>query len=143
MSEQSIVFLILMAMLLGTGIALVLTEHYGWAWIPFLIAAFIGFESGEKQKPQVAPDKPAATYVFASGLYPPCVGRNCGATDGVSHSPECKADHTATVEAAARIEELERVLKYLLGNEPDGSPCVTARSAAYIRNVLKGKASRV
>lgn len=29
--------------------------------------------------------------------FPPCQGRNCGATDGVSHSPECKIEHEAAV----------------------------------------------
>ena len=25
--------------------------------------------------------------------YPACKGRNCGCTDGVNHSPQCKQDH--------------------------------------------------
>lgn len=28
-------------------------------------------------------------------IIPPCKGTNCGATDGVSHSAECKAEHDA------------------------------------------------
>ncbi len=34
--------------------------------------------------------------------YPPCKGKNCGATDGVSHSSECVAEHDTTVNAASQ-----------------------------------------
>lgn len=36
------------------------------------------------------PSVPAATY-------PACKGMNCGATDGVSHSMECQAEHAASI----------------------------------------------
>jgi hypothetical protein len=29
--------------------------------------------------------------------YPSCKGTNCGATDGISHSPECHAEHDAAI----------------------------------------------
>lgn len=29
----------------------------------------------------------------AAHSYPACKGRNCGCTDGVSHSPECQQEH--------------------------------------------------
>lgn len=35
----------------------------------------------------------------------PCQGKNCGTTDGVSHSPECIAEHEAIVNAAAAADE--------------------------------------
>ncbi|WP_186061024.1 hypothetical protein [Burkholderia gladioli] len=40
----------------------------------------------------------AAQAVAADGAA--CKGKNCGATDGVSHSPECVAEHEATVTGA-------------------------------------------
>lgn len=30
-----------------------------------------------------------------SKTYPACKGTNCGCTDGLSHSPECRAEHEA------------------------------------------------
>lgn len=32
------------AIFVSAGIYLVVTEHYGWAWIPFLISALAGFK---------------------------------------------------------------------------------------------------
>lgn len=32
---------------LGAGVYLVMTEHYGWAWIPFLIATNLGVKGSE------------------------------------------------------------------------------------------------
>ncbi|PRH34378.1 hypothetical protein [Burkholderia gladioli] len=40
----------------------------------------------------------AAQAVAANGAA--CQGKNCGATDGVSHSPECLAEHEAAVSGA-------------------------------------------
>ena len=40
--------------------------------------------------------------------YPACKGTNCGCTDGVSHSPECHAEHESIVFAAARADHVER-----------------------------------
>ena len=34
--------IIIIAISLATGVYLIQTEHYGWAWIPFVIAAFTG-----------------------------------------------------------------------------------------------------
>ena len=41
-------------------------------------------------------DKAMATGPDAK-QFPPCKGTNCGATDGISHSRECFAEHEATV----------------------------------------------
>ena len=37
----------------------------------------------------------------------PCTGTNCGCTDGVSHSPECRAEHESIVNAAAMADHIE------------------------------------
>ncbi len=39
----------------------------------------------------------AAPAAPAPNTYPPCKGMNCGCTDGVNHSPECQAEHAATI----------------------------------------------
>ena len=39
----------------------------------------------------------AVESVGTQSQYPPCQGMNCGATDGVSHSRECYAEHAATL----------------------------------------------
>ena len=36
-----------------------------------------------------------------------CTGKNCGCTDGRSHSPECFAEHDAIVNAAALADHIE------------------------------------
>lgn len=41
-------------------------------------------------------------YKEAPPLRPACKGRNCNATDGVSHSPECQADHDAVTTLATQ-----------------------------------------
>lgn len=38
-----------------------------------------------------------------------CKGNNCNCTDGLNHSPECVAEHTATVDAAALTDLIVRV----------------------------------
>lgn len=43
----------------------------------------------------------------SDALYPPCTGLNCGAMDGVIHSPECRAEHAAAV-AGGRFVKGER-----------------------------------
>lgn len=40
----------------------------------------------------------------AQPTYPPCKGKNCGATDGISHSPECFAEHEATVNPGGKYD---------------------------------------
>lgn len=40
----------------------------------------------------------------------PCQGMNCGATDGKSHSPECFAEHAATVDPG--VGERHREARY-------------------------------
>ncbi len=45
---------------------------------------------------------PAAQAVAADGAA--CKGKNCGATDGVSHSPECVAEHEAAVSGAVAAD---------------------------------------
>ena len=39
----------------------------------------------------------------------PCKGTNCGCIDGVSHSPECRAEHESIVNAAAMADHIERI----------------------------------
>ncbi|WP_431018199.1 hypothetical protein [Burkholderia gladioli] len=47
-------------------------------------------------------DPSAAQAVAADGAA--CKGKNCGATDGVSHSPECLAEHEAAVSGAVAAD---------------------------------------
>lgn len=42
-----------------------------------------------------------------TGQYPACKGTDCGCTDGRSHSPECFAEHEATVNAAELADHVE------------------------------------
>lgn len=35
-----------------------------------------------------------------------CKGTNCTAINGIGHSPECEAEHTAIVEAAALADHI-------------------------------------
>lgn len=39
------------AMFLGAGVYLVVTEHYWWAWIPFLILCGVSFKPPSKPEP--------------------------------------------------------------------------------------------
>lgn len=54
----------------------------------------------------VESDQPV-THSYMGGVLrspivtPPCKGTNCGATDGVSHSPECHAEHDAACNGSA------------------------------------------
>jgi hypothetical protein len=59
-----------------------------------------GNQYGQKNIKRFAREQLAYSASFdpikpAAGTYPPCTGMNCGATDGVSHSPECRAEHAA------------------------------------------------
>ena len=38
------------------------------------------------------------TAVLGAGTYPACKGKNCGCTDGRSHSPECQQEHDDTID---------------------------------------------
>jgi hypothetical protein len=57
---------------------------------------------------------PAAVLAALSVTQPkgiqPCKGMNCGATDGKSHSPECYAEHAATVDPG--VGERHRESRY-------------------------------
>lgn len=50
-----------------------------------------------------------------------CKGKNCGATDGVSHSDECIAEHEQAC-GRADLNGLP-VASYLIGGEPSLTPC--------------------
>ena len=50
-----------------------------------------------------------------------CKGKSCGATDGVSHSAECFAEHER-VYSCAGVDGLE-VVAYRIGGEPSLTPC--------------------
>ncbi len=68
---------------------------------------------------------------------PSCKGKNCGATDGVSHSPECQAEHEATVNpggkytAAGQDAQLANV--HAGEQVSSGSSIVTPAPAAALR----------
>lgn len=136
MSEQNIVYLALMIVLVAASVILILTEHYGWAWIPFFLAAYVCFSVNEGNTQEQEPPGKPLVYVAAGGTYPPCKGANCGHTDGFTHSPECRAEHAAVVNAAARIERLEETLGYLLINESDGTPRLNSRCRQLVLTVL-------
>lgn len=40
-------FVLTCALCLSAGVALVVTEHYYWAWIPFLALFCVSFKSGK------------------------------------------------------------------------------------------------
>jgi hypothetical protein len=42
--------IVVCAMCLAAGIYLIVTEHYGWAWIPFVLAAMISLNTNLLQK---------------------------------------------------------------------------------------------
>jgi hypothetical protein len=42
----------LCAMFLGSGVYLVLTEHYWWAWVPFLLLTGMTFKPPAEPKPE-------------------------------------------------------------------------------------------
>lgn len=44
--------------------------------------------------------------------YPPCKGLNCGATDGVSHSAECQAEHAAAVAGGTFVPAAAEACKH-------------------------------
>lgn len=63
-------------------------------------------------------------------LKPACKGINCGATDGVSHSRECQAEHEATMlgafQAAAELRRLQAEVDHrinLYGELSDALGC--------------------
>ena len=57
---------------------------------------------GEDRREQKAEE---ALRAAQQPRYPACKGRNCNATDGVSHSQECLADHEAICAAAAIADD--------------------------------------
>jgi hypothetical protein len=62
---------------------------------------------------------------------PPCKGLNCGVTDGVSHSPECRAEHDACCDgvAAKRVFKLTGGIAALVRVCEDDKP---ERSAIWL-----------
>ncbi|WP_186153509.1 hypothetical protein [Burkholderia gladioli] len=56
------------------------------------------FAAKQKRRPFAS----SAQSVAANGAA--CQGKNCGATDGVSHSPECVAEHEAAVSGAVAAD---------------------------------------
>ncbi|WP_244125347.1 hypothetical protein [Burkholderia gladioli] len=56
------------------------------------------FAAKQKRRPFAS----SAHSVAANGAA--CQGKNCGATDGVSHSPECVAEHEAAVSGAVAAD---------------------------------------
>lgn len=65
----------------------------------------------------VAEAAPDTTFALPEGRhaqgYPACAGANCGTTDGVSHAPECQAEHTATCFGGERAAIIELELEIL------------------------------
>ena len=43
-------------------------------------------------------DHPDIVERLSAGQYPACKGRNCGCTDGFSHSPECQQEHQDAID---------------------------------------------
>lgn len=40
------------------------------------------------------------------GILPACNGANCGCTDGLNHSPECRAEHDALCNESAMLDHI-------------------------------------
>ncbi|WP_186269853.1 VRR-NUC domain-containing protein [Burkholderia gladioli] len=75
-------------------------------------------------KVDAAPAAPVADPVCAT-----CKGKNCGATDGVSHSPECVAKHEAAVSGAVAADGAAT-------DEPSGMEKAFSSSAMSRRDEL-------
>ncbi|WP_244139134.1 hypothetical protein [Burkholderia gladioli] len=82
----------------------------GIVWRPADVAT-VGVEAIEtsgkadtwtKETPWIGHNWVAAQAVAANGAA--CQGKNCGATDGVSHSPKCVAEHEAAVTGAVAAD---------------------------------------
>lgn len=60
-------------------------------------AEWMPYQQGQAKKAESVDKAILATTTFgsAAATLPACKGANCGATDGVSHSAECKAEHNA------------------------------------------------
>lgn len=127
----ALVFFLTCVALLVAGVVLVTTAHYRWAWIPFVLLALYMVDSMAIGAAESKPE-PKPTPVWPQ----PCLGTNCGTISG-HHSVECIAEHRQTVASAARIEELERVLEYLLQDEINGVPRVSSWDHRLITATLK------
>ena len=63
-----------------------------------------------------------------AGAAAPCAGMNCGATDGVSHSPECCAEHAAALAGGRFVKD-----------EPaDVARLATTKAAVAVRSIPVG-----
>ncbi|MFM0324808.1 hypothetical protein [Caballeronia glebae] len=69
----------------------------------------------------------------AGATYPPCKGMNCGATDGISHSPECHAEHAAAAAGGRFVKDADTA-----GAKPIPVPTVIDRSHANQAYVTYG-----
>ena len=50
---MKILYIVLLILgLASLGTYLVITEHYGWAWIPFVLAASVSYKSEKENKEQ-------------------------------------------------------------------------------------------
>lgn len=53
--------------------------------------------------------------------YPACKGKNCGCTDGVSHSAECAQEHNDAIDGTAQREAMGQALIRIMQLAHDGS----------------------
>ena len=53
-------------------------------------------------------------------VFPACQGMNCGCTDGISHSPECQAEHAAAIAGGIFVKPAQQ-------QEPYGQVTVVRR----------------
>jgi hypothetical protein len=79
-------------------------------------------------------------------LIPPCKGRNCGATDGVSHSPECRGEHES---CACQLPEPDTKVRYVDSDDQPvawewHSPQLIRRliGEAYVRGFTDAQAAQ-
>ncbi|WP_369952339.1 hypothetical protein [Ralstonia syzygii] len=70
-----------------------------------------------KPKHSPLPEHTVGQRAGVAGTYSPCLGMNCGCTDGVNHSPECHAETAATYAGGYFVKAASQITDALIEHE--------------------------